>query len=476
MAESDHISGKAASRVQQWLSIAFILLVAGLLAWLSTRYSHSFDWTANNRNSITEASRRQLEAMPEPIKVTAWIFPDKAIRQSISEKFAPYQQHKKDLTIEFIDPAKQPGKARELNVNSSGEVFIEYQGRRESLTALSEQTITTALQRLAYAGERWIVFLRGHGERDLTSEDQAGYLQLDKLLKDKGLKARGLNLADTPSIPENTSVLVLASPQRKLLPGEVKLIQDYVERGGNLLWMADPDTLAGLEGLAKTLQVEWQNGTLIYPDYQLLGTEHPGIALVMDYQDHAINYALTDITVFPFARALKGVKDSGWTQQPFLTTPERTWSDTGDVKEGEIRYNQKDGDVLGPFMLGLAMDRIAPEAEKGDKPMPLTPEGLAKAEKESASKPHQRVVVMGDSDFASNAFLTTLGNQQLALNVVQWLSNRDAQISIDIPKAPDNKLFLAPWAPMIYGLLFVLVLPALMIAVGVGRWWVRRRR
>ncbi len=464
-------------RLQHALSIAFVLLIAGLLAWLSTRFETSFDWTANNRNSLSEPSKRLLDSLPDPIKVTAWVFPDKTVRAGIEARFDAYQRHKPNLSVEFIDPAKQPQKARELNVSASGEVFVEYQGRRESLTALSEQTITTALQRLAYTGERWVLFLEGHGERKLEGTDQADYGELTKLLREKGLKLRGLNLAQTPVIPDNTAVLVIASPQRKLFPGEVKLIRDYVAGGGNLLWLADPAPAhrGGLDELAQDLAVQWQNGTLIYPDYQILGTEHPAIALVMDYPEQALTYALHDITVFPFAGALKGIKESGWTQQPVLTSPERTWLETGSL-DADIEYQQAEGDQLGPFMLGLALDRIAPDPEKDNKKVDLTPENLAKAEREQASREHQRVLVLADSDFLANGFIGTLGNQQLGLNIVQWLSNRDAQISIDVPAAPDNKLFLAPWAPMLYGAAFVLLLPLTLVGVGVSRWWIRRRR
>ncbi len=468
---------KLLQRLQHVLSIVFVLAIAGLLAWLSTRYSTSFDWTANSRNSLTEPSRRLLDALPDPIKVTAWVYPDKAVRSGIETRFEAYQRHKPNISIEFIDPAKQPQQARELNVSASGEVFIEYQGRRESLTALSEQTITTALQRLAYTGERWVLFLEGHGERKLDGDEQSDYGEFVSLLREKGLKVRGLNLAQMPSIPENTSVLILAGPQRNLLPGEVKLIRDYVAKGGNLLWLADPSpaSRAGLDGLAQDLDVEWQQGTLIYPDYQLLGTEHPAIALVMDYPQQAVTYALQDITVFPFAGALKGIKGSAWTQQPLLATPERTWLEIGSL-DADIEYQQAQGDQLGPFLVGMTLDRIAPDPEQDNKTVALTPENLAKAEKEQAAREHQRVVVIGDSDFLANGFIGTLGNQQLGLNILQWLSNRDAQISIDVPAAPDNKLFLAPWAPALYGAAFVLVLPMVLVGVGVSRWWIRRRR
>ena len=52
----------------------------------------------------------------------------------------------------------------------------------------------------------------------------------------------------------------------------------------------------------------------------------------------------------------------------------------------------------------------------------------------------------GDADFLANAYLGEVGNQQLGLNLVQWLASRDAQLNVDVPKAPDTSLLLPGWA------------------------------
>ena len=79
--------------------------------------------------------------------------------------------------------------------NAWSEVIIEYQGRRENLSVLSEADITAALQRIAQSDEAHIVFLRGHGERDISDEGQSGYSNLAALLVQKGLKVSSQSLA-----------------------------------------------------------------------------------------------------------------------------------------------------------------------------------------------------------------------------------------------------------------------------------------
>ena len=457
------------NRLQQLISLALVLAVACLLGWLSTRYIASADWTANSRNTLTQPSLKLLSSMPDTIRIRVFIYPDKNIKRDIEARLQMYQRAKENIEIEYIDPAKQPVLAREMNVAASGEVFLEYQGRRESLRALSEQTITTALQRLAYSGERVVRLLEGHGERRADSEDQADYGAFVKELRNKGLKAEGLNLAKTAEVPADTSVLVIAGMRSTPLPGEIKMLQAYVDNGGSLLWLADPDSASGMDELAETLGVQWQHGSIIYPDYQLMGTPHPAIALTMDYPDHLITQDLFQNTVFPFAAAMKGIKESDWDQKPILTTLERSWLETGNLDE-DLTFNEAEGDQIGPFMFGVAMHRKVAATPSGEE------DAADEANDKNKPEKQQRAVVVGDSDFLANGYVQNLGNMQLGLNIVQWLSHSDAQISIHIPPAPDNKLQLAPWAPTFYGLAFVLVGPLLFLAIGVGRWYVRRRR
>lgn len=454
------------NRLQQIISILLIFAVAGLLAWLSTRYDYAADWTANRSNSLSEPSLKLLATLPGPVEITAYLYPDQTLRRDITAYIERYQRHKPDIRLQFIDPAKAPEKVRELGIAASGEVLIEYQGRREKLRVISEPSISAALQRLAVAGESWVVFLAGHGERSIDNDSQADYGQFAAELRAKGLKVQALNLAKTPSIPDNTSVLVIASPQSSLLAGEIKLIRDYVSKGGSLLWLADPGGLAGLQSLAADLGDPWLSGTVIDPDYQLFGTGHPALALVMDYGRSPITQDMDNITLFPFARALRLREDSGWQATPLFGAPERSWLESGPVQE-QMRLDEAAGDVKGPLVLGLALQRNHPDYQP--------PETLDFAALDK-TPPQQRIVLAGDSDFLSNGYLKELGNQKLGTNIIQWLAGRDSQLSIDIPKALDVGLQVPPWGYMLIAGGFIVVLPLLLVAVGAGRWWLRRRR
>ena len=438
--------------LQQLISAVLFVVVLAMLGWLSTRYKLEADWTAGNRNTLTEASAKLLASLPDPISFKVFIYPRSEMRQALEADIRRYQRVKESITLEFIDPSANPQQVRDYNVQRAGEAVVEYQGRRENLAATTEQAITGALQRLAYAGERWVVFLEGHGERGIDDSGQSGYSAFAQLLRDKGLKVQSLSLVKTPRVPDNASVLVVASPQSKLLDGEVKLIQQYVEAGGNLLWLADPDSPAA-DALAATLGITWLNGLVIDPVAMQLGMP-AGFYVPASYPPSPVAKDLDELTIFPLARALKAKDGSGWTAQPVLETQPESWAETGSLEGGSVELDDKD--IHGPLTVGLTLTRERKGAEGG-------------------APQNQRAVLIGDADFAGNGYLAQQGNQRLALNAAQWLASRDEQLDIDVPKAPDTALVIPAWGMYSIYFGFAFLLPASLLGFGVMRWVIRRR-
>ncbi|WP_370153017.1 MULTISPECIES: GldG family protein [Pseudomonadota] len=464
---------KKGTLFQQLGNGVLVAAVIVLLGFVSVRFKTELDWTANKRNTLTDASVQLLDSLADP--VTFYVFAPSGAdtRRAVEEDLGKYLREKKDIRVQYIDPSVSPQKVREFNINFIGEVVVEYQGRRENLRATTEQSITTALQRLSYSGEQFVVFLEGHGERAMAGEGPDSYARFAQALRDKGLKVQGLNLVQTPAIPDNTSVLVIASPTAKLFDGEIALIREYVNNGGNLLWLADPDFPVGIEPLAQDLGIEWQNGYAILPEYQLLGTGHPGFFAAIGYPPNAVTQGLDLVTLFPFVRSIAGQGAEGWTLQPMLQTSDAAWLETGDIEAGTVALD--DTDIPGPLNIGVTLTRsyTPPAAAEADDS-----EGTDDAndgENKPAARP-QRVVLVGDADFLADAYVGELGNQQLGLNIVQWLATRDAQLNIDIKAAPDTMLYLPGWATVTISAIFVLLLPLTLVGFGVARWAVRRRR
>ena len=439
-------------QVQNALFLLLFLAVVGLLAWASTQYAYQADWTYGNRNSLSSASVKLLAELKQPLTVTAYAGQASAFREPLQHFFKNYQKLKPDLTLNFVDPDRDPESARRAGITADGQVVISYGDRSERLTRVNEAEVGNAIQRLLRSSERYVVFLKGDGERDPLGQHNFDLGNFGKQLTAKGFKLETLSLAANPSIPENTSVLVIAGPQAQVLPGMVKLVRDYVKRGGNLLWLGDPGPLYGLQPLAADLGVRFGAGTLVDPNTQLLGINDPTITLVSEYPPtSALTQGLDSLTLFPTATTVTVDKSSSWKEDDFLMSLPRSWLETGKL-QGAVSYDPKQGDLPGPLALGVALTR------------------------ESRPGHEQRVVITGDGDFLSNAYLANSANLDLGLDILNWVAHDDSLIDVNPRPAPDLVLSLTPVAQGSIGLSFLFVLPLLFLVAGLAVWMRRRRR
>lgn len=449
---------RAHIRLQNLFFLILFLSVVGMLAWLSQRYHFEFDWTAGQRNTLSEATQKLLTQLDQPLSVTVFIEDNPELEQSIKDHIANYRRFKKDITLEFVNPDLEPERAQREGVTYAGQVVLRMNARHEVINELGEQAVANALQRLSRGGERRLLFLEGHGERAIQGTETRDYEQIVSLLGRSGFTVQTLNLIRTPAIPENISALVIAAPRKHLLEGEVKLIRDYVAHGGNLLWLQDPGKdLQGLKPLAADLGLHFIDGVVVDANKDLralLGAEHPAIIPVVDYPRHAVTRDIEAATLFPLSRALETDREQAqtdWRQEPILMTMQGTWSEVGDMESGDIVFEADKGDREGPLALGMSLTRKQGEGE-------------------------QRLMVLGNANFMANGFLGTGGNLELAMNIFNWLGKDDKLISIATKGAPDTQLNLSDGILYAIAGFFLFLLPIGLIGAGVWVWLRRRKR
>jgi len=461
------LSQKAQLRLFGAGFLVLLLVAVGLLQWLSREYRLEFDWTQARRHSLSEASLAVLTGFKGPITVTAYASQRGKLRRAISEFLARYQAHKPDLRLEFVDPDVEPEKARSAGVQFDGELILSHGEARENLAPnrLNEEQFTNALTRLGHRGERWLVFLSGHGEGSPDTQRNFDYSLWAGELRKRGFKTRALALGANPQIPANTTALIIAGAQTRLLPGEVKELTRYLNDGGNLLWLHNPGPLNGLERLAEALNIEFAPGTVVDPTSAAL-TGNPTAIVIDQYRQHALvrNFVLQ--TVFPHAAGImlpasnaerdasRPPVDAAWKAEPLFDTRASSWSETG-TPDATARFD-KGRDVRGPLNLGVALSREHLGAEN--------------------RKREQRVAVIGDADFLSNSYLGNVGNLELGMSLANWLSQDEAFVNIPVRTARDRTLSLGRQTQLALGLFFLAVLPLVMVASGVTIWWRRRKR
>ncbi|MDZ7621913.1 MAG: GldG family protein [Candidatus Competibacteraceae bacterium] len=452
------------TRRRLWFqNLLFYLLFGvaiGLLAWSSTRYEIQFDWSAGNRNTLSEASRTVLAGLDGPVRVTAYARDNPALRDAITRLMDRYQRHKPDVTLSFVNPDLLPDRVRELEITRDGELYLEYRGRGEKAHHLGEQAVTHALQRLSRQTERVLLFLDGHGERKPLGTANHDLGAFGRELAKTGIQARPLDLAVEARIPP-AAALVIAGPRAPLSPEASEAILEFLERGGNLLWLLEPGESSGLHRLAAVLGVTARPGIVVDPDAQRLGIRNPTFIPIADYGPHPITESLRAPALLPQATALEVRPLALWAAAVLLECPPRSWAETGPI-DIPLRFAPDRAEPSDPLTVGVALFR----------PSPVEPPDAS----DPRAGAQQRVVVIGDGDFLSNTYLGNGANLELGSNIVNWLLGDDALIAIPPRTAPDPHLHLSEGTLALLAAGFLIGAPGALLASGWLIWFRRRRR
>jgi len=439
--------------------IALIALAAVAVAFLSTRFGFEHDWSYANGASLSSESIALLKTLDGPVEVVSYAGTQGGLRAIISNFVGRYQRAKHDVALRFVDPDADPQAMRAAGVTVDGELEIHYRDRSERLKVLSEAEFSNALLRISRTRARIVAFLEGEGERQPLGKANADLGTFVSALVERGLRPVPLPLANMGKVPDNTDLVVIANPRVVLAPALVDELVDYVARGGDLLWLTEPDENAGLDALAKALSLRVLPGTIVDASGSAFGLTDPSFVALAKYPPHAITKGLALTTLLPQPAALAQLANPAWDVKPILRSSDKSWNETGHIpKAGEasdtVQQNGDAGEIPGPLDLGFALSRVSPRPGKRE----------------------QRVVVIGDGDFLSNSFVGNGGNRELGQRVFDWLSGDDDQISVPDRSAPDRTLALSQTGLGVLGFVFLVALPLVIAGTGALIWWRRRRR
>ncbi|MEH2438885.1 GldG family protein [Nostoc sp.] len=357
-----------------------VLAILGLINFLGTRYHLRADLTESQLFTLAPQSRELVSVLPQPVKV--WVFDINQNPQD-RELLENYQRQSSKFKYEYIDPQARPGVAEKFGVKDYGEVYLESGEKRQLVQTvnqnerLSEIRLTSRLQQLTNSTTAKVYLLQGHGERQLSPGKDA-ISQAVQGLGDKNFTTSPLNLGETSKVPQDASVVIVAGPKRGLFEGEVKALQEYLNRGGNLLLMIDPNTDPKLNSLLQEWGVRLDNRLAVDVSGESVVGLGPAAPLVTEYGQHPITKDFGNGNSFyPISRPLEITSVPGVQATPLLRTKPypKSWAES-DLQSEKLEFNEGK-DLKGPLTLGVALTRkqaaksaSTPQAAPTPSPLP----------------------------------------------------------------------------------------------------------
>jgi ABC-type uncharacterized transport system involved in gliding motility auxiliary subunit len=462
--------GRRSSRfgINSATSVLILLGILVLVNYLGAQHVKRVDMTSEKIYSLSDQSVSVAQQVKQDLKIKAF-YPggEYAPAKEILELF---KLKNNKIAYEFIDPDKQPQIAQQYQVTQYGDfqnpmtgetfrygtVILEMGGKTERIEKqsepLHEEDVTNSLLKIVKGEKKTVYFVEGHGEKKLDDTQRTGYANAKAALEKENYVVKTVNLVQEGKVPDDASLIAMAGATSEPFPNELELIDGYLNKGGSVLILLDPPPAASLTDFLKKWSIDVGNNMVVDASGvgRLFGAG-PTIPLVTNYSHHKITEHFNVMTFFPLVRSVAPLMPpvNGINAEQLLASNERSWGET-DLKSSQAEFDPKT-DLKGPVPLATVATKDLGENKKS------------------------RLVVYGDSDFASNGFFGLQGNGNLFLNTVAWLAQDESFISIRAKNPEDRRLTMTEAQGRLASYVMLLLLPAGILISGVSVWMKRRR-
>lgn len=443
------------------IMILVVLGIAIFVEAISSQHSIRFDLTRNKRFTLSDQTQKIVQALDKDVNMIAFFSLDQGDREAATDLLQQYKRLSSRISYEFVDPDKNPGRAKSYEIKTYGTIVLETSEKYEKIIDSTEEALTNALVKVIRDEQKVIYFLKGHGERSLEDVGQAGYNQVKRAIEQENYVIKELLLMQEQTVPEDATALIIAGPQKDLVPAEEESLHAYIHQGGNVLFLLDPDQASGMIAFLKEYGVVLGDDMIIDTFSRVFGGSYE-MPVASTYTQHPITENFNIATFYPAARSvtLEEPLPQGANATVLATSSPQSWAETDkqELQRGEVEFHEG-RDLQGPVPLAAVVTLDLPQ----------NPEQADQSEDTTGASPSSkaRLVVFGDSDFASNTYLGLSGNSDLFLNAVSWMAEEADLIAIRAKDPETSPLVLTAGQGRFAFFLTVIFLPLLVIATGV---------
>jgi hypothetical protein len=434
------------------------------------------DFTKNKQYSLSDATKSVIGKLDRKVKITAFVSDEAYNAEDLRRLLREYQLNAAKITVDTYDFKTALDKVQEYGARFDGTMYVEAgegtEKRKEEIQGGTEEQITSAILAATTGQKTRICFLTGHGEAGLDSggaADKPTLSTLKGVLDNQQYQCDSLNLMTqkAPAVPGDCKLLVIAGARYAPTPAEMQAITRYVDQAGNLFLMLEP----GGPDFADLLK---SHGVTPLPakvtDAVQSAEGRPEI-LATTPQGHDLTRGL-QVVVLPTSMAFDVESSAPPPSMPGAPPPPDNQKAVGVLQTSDAATLAGQTGRRGPFKVAVAIDESPkpPPQNPGEPPAPQPEDSTRKA----------RLLVVGDSDFATDGLLPALGgygrqNLAFAAMGVNWLVKNEKLVAVP-PKEPAEKPFsVTDSQKRLTWVITIGIVPLLIVIAGALMWWTRRR-
>lgn len=473
-------------------AIVLVLAITAVVNVGAVRYDWRKDLTATKRFSLSEQSVDVVSKLDEPVTVYAWFQSTDGALKNFRSLMEEYADHTTLLTVEYHDPLEDRILSEQQKILSTAGTVILKKGDREQRieSNFTEEAFTNALVRVASSTRHTVCVTTDHGELDPDDEYSQTGLGIAKIrLEGQNYTFDKISLLATPPTPEGCEVVLLGGPRAELLPMERDRLAAYVAGGGKLIVMLDPATTPETAADLARYGVKVGNDVVIEGDANRQSPEGP-TAVVLDpgsFDFSPITQKLKGFVQLVMVRSVgKGPEIPGLNVQELAHGTAQSWAETT-LDSTTPPTPDADKDIVGnvPVMVtvevtdpaGIVTSTATAAAPAVDAAgLPIATPAPTGAPVEVPKKAGGKLFVVGDSEFATNLYLTRSNNQDLLFNTIAWMVGEENQLTIRANESEAGQLDLGLLGSFFAGGTMLLLVPGVTVAAAVFTWFRRKGR